>query len=489
MAPGWPATRAAGAALARHWQKGRWFANAQRLYCSASGGTRGSALGFAARHPLLFAVGVATVKTQATDMLVQSSFEKKEQIDWGRVAAFSAFGFAYIGGAQYFVYNKLLPLMFSRAAALPSMRMLDKLKDMRGLSHLAGQVAFDIGVFVPLVHLPVYYVFKEVVVRPRDGSALGAPSCEAPRLMDLACAALETYRSRFVDDFKAALRVWLPSDLLVFGFAPLYLRVPLLCLVSFSWTSVMVLVHAASQVEPAAEEISRVLPGSEELLTKLREVHATFATRSGSRDHNLELDLAGFVRALQVMGVKDRRVAASLFDTMDADGSGRISFLEFSTSLFLLASDVQGPRHIQFLFSSLDIDGNGVVTRPEMVRMLSAILIGRETLLLHSTSDEGIDLMGVMSGRTLEPNVKARAVKREQRLRDLQSRNPRCKGMSVRGCLREEAAALTDAIFDEIPKPPNSDNISFYEFEHWFQKCTPQGRKLARLFDTFSVHG
>ena len=52
------------------------------------------------QYPFAFGIGISTVKTSLSDLLVQSVVEKKEEIDWKRNLAFASFGFAYLGGVQ-----------------------------------------------------------------------------------------------------------------------------------------------------------------------------------------------------------------------------------------------------------------------------------------------------------------------------------------------------------------------------------------------------
>jgi hypothetical protein len=62
------------------------------------------------QHPLAFGVGVSTVKTSASDLLVQTVVEQRQlsEIDWKRNAAFATFGCFYLGGVQYAIYVPLV---------------------------------------------------------------------------------------------------------------------------------------------------------------------------------------------------------------------------------------------------------------------------------------------------------------------------------------------------------------------------------------------
>lgn len=61
----------------------------------------------ARRRPVLTGVVTTVVKTSAADLFAQKVVEGREQVDWSRHSVFCAFGFFYLGGFQYFLYNKL----------------------------------------------------------------------------------------------------------------------------------------------------------------------------------------------------------------------------------------------------------------------------------------------------------------------------------------------------------------------------------------------
>ena len=60
---------------------------------------------WAKENPFLFQLGVATVKTSAADLVAQMVAERKslDEVDWKRNAIFVVFGFAYLGGFQYWL--------------------------------------------------------------------------------------------------------------------------------------------------------------------------------------------------------------------------------------------------------------------------------------------------------------------------------------------------------------------------------------------------
>ena len=78
-------------------------------------------------------------------------------IDWRRNLVFVAFGFAYLGVAQWFIYvegfRRLFPAM-DRFCDLP---LRAKLRDGPGLRALLAQIGLDFVVIQPFMYWPSYY--------------------------------------------------------------------------------------------------------------------------------------------------------------------------------------------------------------------------------------------------------------------------------------------------------------------------------------------
>ena len=120
---------------------------------------------FAERSPFLFQLGVATAKTSAADMLVQVVVDKKKpsEIDYKRNAIFVVFGFAYLGGFQYWLMVNKFSKWFPTRAKFAQLSFGEKLKDTAGMLDAAKMVAFDVCVHLPMIYFPAYYTCKEIV--------------------------------------------------------------------------------------------------------------------------------------------------------------------------------------------------------------------------------------------------------------------------------------------------------------------------------------
>ena len=132
---------------------------------SSSVAAENSSKSFAERNPFLFQLGVATSKTSAADIMVQVVVEKKnyDELDWKRNGIFVVFGFAYLGGFQYWLMVNKFSKWFPTRARFAQLTLGEKLKDTAGMMDALKMVAFDVFVHLPLIYFPCYYTCKEIV--------------------------------------------------------------------------------------------------------------------------------------------------------------------------------------------------------------------------------------------------------------------------------------------------------------------------------------
>lgn len=185
-----------------------------------------SLLAFPKQFPFSFNLIVATVKTSAADLLTQTVVERKsaDQIDWKRNASFCVFGFAYLGGFQYWLQVNLFKRMFTGMERFTKLSFAEKIRDGPGMLTAGKQVAFDVLIHLPFMYYPTFYVVKEAV----QGTAT-TPG-------ELVSSGVGKYVNNFVPDCTAMMSVWLPADIVIFS-VPLWLRLPLRHVVSFGWTA------------------------------------------------------------------------------------------------------------------------------------------------------------------------------------------------------------------------------------------------------------
>lgn len=114
---------------------------------SGSSGSSSSITSFPQKNPFAFQLIVATGKTSAADLVAQVVAEGKifDEIDWKRNGIFVVFGFAYLGGFQWWLmvtkYRQWFPTMDSFA----KLTFAQKLKDKAGLIDAAKMVVFDLA--------------------------------------------------------------------------------------------------------------------------------------------------------------------------------------------------------------------------------------------------------------------------------------------------------------------------------------------------------
>lgn len=181
---------------------------------------------FPKENPFTFQLIVATTKTSAADLMTQMVAEQKSlsEVDWKRNGIFVVFGFAYLGGFQWWLmvnkYRQWFPTM-DRFAKLP---FAEKLRDTAGLLDAGKMVLFDIFVHLPMMYFPTYYTVKEFI-----GGKSWNPA-------DWAKDGVTKYVGNMKEDLTAMVQLWGPSDCIQF-ILPVHIRMPFRHLVSFFWTA------------------------------------------------------------------------------------------------------------------------------------------------------------------------------------------------------------------------------------------------------------
>ena len=123
------------------------------------------------RHPVAFGCGFSCLKTSSADLICQTQVEGREwkDVDWRRTSIFGLWGFAYLGGVQYFLYTYAFPRAFPGVVKFVEAPLRAKLRDRQGLMTLVKQVGFDQFVHHPFVVFPAFYLVKEWV----EGGTVG----------------------------------------------------------------------------------------------------------------------------------------------------------------------------------------------------------------------------------------------------------------------------------------------------------------------------
>lgn len=181
---------------------------------------------FAERNPFIFQLGVATAKTSAADIMVQTIVDRKSfnEIDWKRNGIFVFFGFAYLGGFQYWLMVNKFSKWFPTRQRFAQLSLGEKIKDTAGMIDALKMVAFDVFIHLPLIYFPAYYTCKEVVT----GTSWNP--------IDWVKDGVTKYWNNKEEDCLAMIKLWGPSDCIQFSL-PIHISMPFRHMVSFFWTA------------------------------------------------------------------------------------------------------------------------------------------------------------------------------------------------------------------------------------------------------------
>lgn len=174
----------------------------------------------AQRRPLLVGTATTVLKTSAADLFAQTVIEDKrwDEVDWRRHGLFCGFGLVYLGGFQYWLYNRAFVRLCAAATRAGGRA-----------GSVAAKVVVDQGLHHPLVYFPVFYLLKGMVEgRTASGS-------------------MALCREELWDNCKALWAIWVPAQLVNFALVPQHLRIPYVAGVSFGWTVVLSAMRGALQ--------------------------------------------------------------------------------------------------------------------------------------------------------------------------------------------------------------------------------------------------
>lgn len=195
-------------------------------FSSSAASTGTSLASFPKTHPFAFQLLVATGKTSAADLVVQVVAERKklDEIDWKRNGIFVVFGFAYLGGFQWWLMVTKYRQWFPTMDRFAKLSFAEKLKDTAGILDAAKMVVFDVVVHLPLIYFPTYYTVKEFV------------SMNSYNPIDWVKDGCTKYAGNMKEDLSAMIKLWGPSDCVQFVL-PIHIRMPFRHMVSFFWTA------------------------------------------------------------------------------------------------------------------------------------------------------------------------------------------------------------------------------------------------------------
>eukprot|EP00442_Polarella_glacialis_P028583 CAMPEP_0115083744 /NCGR_PEP_ID=MMETSP0227-20121206/20776_1 /TAXON_ID=89957 /ORGANISM="Polarella glacialis, Strain CCMP 1383" /LENGTH=223 /DNA_ID=CAMNT_0002472277 /DNA_START=42 /DNA_END=713 /DNA_ORIENTATION=+ len=160
-----------------------------------------------AARPLGVAFITCGVKGAASDAVAQKVVERKEEFNFHRNCSFAFFSAAYLGVGQHMVYNVAFTRIFGAGTELRV---------------AVPKVIADATVHVPLLYLPLYYMFAD--------TALGIGSPES---------GLQRYQTEFWATCGAYWKVFPVFHLVNFTMTPPELRIGFVACVSFVWLIIL----------------------------------------------------------------------------------------------------------------------------------------------------------------------------------------------------------------------------------------------------------
>ena len=169
------------------------------------------------RRPFMFACVSATVKTTTADLLVQTTVERREEIDVRRLAAFTIFGGLWMGAGQYMLYCKLFEALLPAKTAAAGV----------------GKMVLDQFVHVPFVWFPMFYtvgthpyVAHYTLAAAHNGVYVDAWVQGAWSRGEGADYVMTKYTNEVVPSLKANWSIWIPASFVGFRFVPTHFRIP-----------------------------------------------------------------------------------------------------------------------------------------------------------------------------------------------------------------------------------------------------------------------
>lgn len=192
-------------------------------------GLWGQIVTFPKRRPFATNVIVATLKTSLADIIVQKA-EGTEEIDWKRNGVFTAFGFAYLGIAQWFIYVTVFTKLCPNAIRFSNLPWAEKLKDRAGQIDLVKQTLYDNFIHYTFVYYPVFYILKESINSKKKDTETEDKG--------VVSRGLNKYWGNCVTDNLYMWSLWIPGDLIVYA-VPIWMRLPLNHAISLAWTMIL----------------------------------------------------------------------------------------------------------------------------------------------------------------------------------------------------------------------------------------------------------
>ena len=161
------------------------------------------------KFPFLFATIYSGVKNSTADIIVQKYIEKKDKLNYLRLATFTAFSVCYGGAGQFIMLNKIMPRIF------PGLLNGNKTAACKAL-------VFDQVIHFPLIYMPTFYFFNQFNYK----------NFSFKNIQD-------NWRKNIINDMFVQGIIFIPVQAFNFTENPPHLRIPLLTSVGFIYAIIL----------------------------------------------------------------------------------------------------------------------------------------------------------------------------------------------------------------------------------------------------------
>jgi len=453
-------------------------------------------------YPMLFGASFTCFKTISADLFTQTVIlgRDTEDINWQRTSVFGVFGFFYMGLVNYVILVKIMAeRLFPNAKVYAAKSIREKLKDGPGTRALCAQVFLDTCVHLPFLFYPCYYMTKGAML-PRAVGHEDQPLIEYAHYK---------WKTNFWGDLKSSLMIWVPADLVNFGFMPMHLRVPFMACMSFGFCMVLSLTRggkpalskeAAEAGKRLQDEIGHVDPKD---LSELAQ-EMLLAIKLNPDDVTDHVTLAQFQAfCSEKLGIKDPSLAKFIFEVCDRDNDGFVTGPELSTVLMTsMSAKTSVEDRMGFIFDSVDLDKSGFLDYDEIIEVVFSMLKLREALFTPGQieSDVTDSIAGASGGyaKAVQAQINAanteaekvflREKQRKIHLMELKNRHKvfrKRNDVKLEEVLKYEASKMAHKMMFEGDVGVHDDKISRDEFMAWTSTKSKTSKKLVDLFTAF----
>jgi len=209
-----------------------------------------------------------------------------------------------------------------------------------------------------------------------------------------------------------------------------------------------------------------------------------------------------FAKAMYELGIDDDEIIESYFECYDKNHDGTISFEEFAAGVAMVGMHREEVKdQLRFVFECCDILGNGVVSREELRRIIHALMITHERVVVKHGHDRSyfaaspiMDnvILDMDLGQHPDPHHNGwKSSDQLARLRVVHNEFPDLKDAPMEECLRSMSTELSNQIFDEVQwmqnkkKGQKQQNLTFDQFSQWAKAGSQDATFLLSLFEEF----